>query len=381
MYDNYQMISLLGNGSQGSTYEAYDLSSQSKVVLKQITLQSTTEYHKQIVIDECHLISQLKHPFIVQQLDFFQKDNSIYQVQELAEFGDLELQLAKQGGKLSEKVLLTITHHILLGLHYLHQNNIVHRDIKPANVVIMPDKNYKIGRFTICDFGLSRKIKDTTDNLDGTPMFLAPEILYQQQYGFGVDIWALGVLIYKCATGMYPFNGRCKNELYNQIQNAGFHPLTNQLSSEFCNLVTQMLEKNFCNRPTVNIILQNKLFQSRNQYCARYNICDVSQFIDNTFIYQPNLIYNNKKDLLIQKKLNYYKKEKLQNEDLTNKIRDAQNEIKEYLGYEQGTVFIDLINDIKCTVGKTGIQQLTMDKKLIQHGEKLIETMLEKTFH
>jgi MAP/microtubule affinity-regulating kinase len=81
---------------------------------------------------------------------------------------------------------------------------VVHRDIKLENILIDQNSSVKL-----IDFGFSIVIAENQklNVFCGTPSYMAPEIVNKQEYDFGVDIWALGVLFYKIVTGNFPFRG------------------------------------------------------------------------------------------------------------------------------------------------------------------------------
>ena len=85
---------------------------------------------------------------------------------------------------------------------YMHNLNILYRDLKPENLLI--DRE---GFIKVVDFGFAKEIAvgDRTFTLCGTPDYLAPELLLGKGYREGVDIWALGVLIYEMLCGYSPF--------------------------------------------------------------------------------------------------------------------------------------------------------------------------------
>ena len=72
--------------------------------------------------------------------------------------------------------------------------NIIHRDIKPENIFISQNGDYKLG-----DFGIARQIEKTTFGLSkkGTYNYMAPEVYKGQKYGTGVDMYSLGIVLYR----------------------------------------------------------------------------------------------------------------------------------------------------------------------------------------
>ena len=98
---------------------------------------------------------------------------------------------------------------LLLGLEYIHGNNIIHRDIKPENLVC--EEN---GYIRITDFGVAKiKKEDNSSETSGTPGYMAPEVLFGQNHSFPVDFFAIGIMGYEFMFGERPYLGKNRKEI------------------------------------------------------------------------------------------------------------------------------------------------------------------------
>ena len=103
------------------------------------------------VLGEKNILSQLHHPFIVNMIYSFQDHDFLYLIMDLLPGGNLRYHLGikRQFTEKQNKFLIAC---ILVGLEYIHGENILHRDIKPENLVF--DEN---GYLRITDFGIAKK--------------------------------------------------------------------------------------------------------------------------------------------------------------------------------------------------------------------------------
>jgi len=90
----------------------------------------------------------------------------------------------------------------LLGLEYIHSQNILYRDLKPENIFIDID-----GHIKLADFGLSKITKDDALNESycGSAEYMSPEMLNGEPYSYGIDYYSLGSVVFEMLTGLPPF--------------------------------------------------------------------------------------------------------------------------------------------------------------------------------
>ena len=161
---------------------------------------------------ERDFLSILRHPFIVNMNCAFQDYENLYLVMDLLTGGDLRYHVCRIR-KFTEEETKFFISCLLLGLEYIHNNNIIHRDIKPENLVC--DEN---GYIRITDFGVAKINKeDNSSETSGTPGYMAPEVLMGQNHSFTVDFFAIGVMGYEFMIGTRPYNGKNRKEIKHMI--------------------------------------------------------------------------------------------------------------------------------------------------------------------
>ena len=126
--------------------------------------------------------------------------------------GDLMFQI-QRSRKFSEQRSKYYGAEIILALHFLHKNYILYRDLKLDNILLAQS-----GHIKIADFGMCKNIRNKlASTFCGTPDYIAPEILKEQDYGTAVDWWSFGVLLYEMLSGQPPFEADNEDELFESI--------------------------------------------------------------------------------------------------------------------------------------------------------------------
>lgn len=246
----------IGKGSYGKVYLMRDTKTNELVVVKTIPSKGKDQKAKAAAQKEAKLLSMMQHPNIIMYLDsFFDSQGDFCIVLEYADGKDLQkyLETHKQ---LSEKQVLQIFTQIILGLDYIHSQNVLHRDIKTANVFLFRKGLVKLG-----DFGIAREVSDgeLAKTLIGTPYFMCPELLKGQRYGFPADIWAAGCVLFEIIAGKHAFTGKSREELFSNIIGGKMPQMPTQYSKPLINLLCSMLSHDPSKRPTCKEILSTDI--------------------------------------------------------------------------------------------------------------------------
>uniref|UniRef100_H2Z684 non-specific serine/threonine protein kinase n=1 Tax=Ciona savignyi TaxID=51511 RepID=H2Z684_CIOSA len=129
---------------------------------------------------------------------------------------------------------------IILALDYLHQQEVIYRDLKLENLLLDSDGHIKITDFGLCKEEI--RFGTTTKTFCGTPEYLAPEVLEDNDYGRSVDWWGLGVVMYEMMCGRLPFYNRDHDILFELILMDDLR-FPSGLSREGRSLLSELLNK------------------------------------------------------------------------------------------------------------------------------------------
>ena len=235
-----KIAKLLGEGAQAKVYlgiaedndEEEENNEQLVMAIKHFSFdigkqKEETNNDIESLVNKCQTLKELSHDNIIQYFDCesdYNEKNQNYMVNIAMEYQETNLTefiknytQKNQIKNLPKKIISQITKKILEGLKYLHENKIIHRDLKPENILMSSDANsVKIG-----DFGISVWIKESQSNIKnkilnytrdfmkrsvaGTGIYMAPEVLLGNPYGYDCDIWSLGCIVFEMAGGIKPF--------------------------------------------------------------------------------------------------------------------------------------------------------------------------------
>ncbi|WP_020468782.1 bifunctional serine/threonine-protein kinase/formylglycine-generating enzyme family protein [Zavarzinella formosa] len=205
----YAIRRKLGQGGMGTVYLGMDSRLDREVAVKVMRPEiSANPEARARFLREAKAMAAVKHDHVATIYAADQEpDGTTWLAMELLEGESLEDSL-KAGRPLDWKGVMRIGREIALGLAAAHAKKMIHRDIKPANVWLESPG----GRVKILDFGLVRPTETDSDMtgvgaLIGTPAYMAPEQADGGPIDHRCDLFSLGVLLYRLATGKSPFIG------------------------------------------------------------------------------------------------------------------------------------------------------------------------------
>lgn len=219
VFGDWEIIREIGEGSYGKVFELKkeQFGITSKAALKLIRIpkttaeirealsdgmdeKSVTSYFKGIVeqfVKEIAVMSELKgHPNIVGCEDFVvnAQEGSIgwdilIRMELLTPMLEYELQ-----HKWTEEQVKKLAMDMCEALIFCQKKGLIHRDIKPGNIFVDAVGNFRLG-----DFGVARTAEKTMGGMSkqGTENYMAPEVYYVRPYGANVDIYSLGIVLYR----------------------------------------------------------------------------------------------------------------------------------------------------------------------------------------
>ncbi|HLK35652.1 MAG TPA: serine/threonine-protein kinase [Polyangiaceae bacterium] len=203
----YRLSRLLGRGATSAVYEAVDPAGR-RTALKVFHVPLAFEArHAARFLREARVAKGVRHPHIVETLDFGEADGQTFLAMELMG-GDTLASLLRRSRKLPLERALGLLLPIGSAVQALHEAGIVHRDIKPSNILLTAATPE---RAKLSDFGVSTLRGDPTltrsEDVLGTPAYMAPELIV-----FGAtaasersDQYSLAATFYECVTGQRPF--------------------------------------------------------------------------------------------------------------------------------------------------------------------------------
>ncbi len=219
---------MIGRGGMGSVWEAWHQELRARVACKFIdrNLAKLKPGAVSRFRSEARAAAALQSKHVVDVYDFgTMTDGTPYMVMEYLEGESLGKRLSVVD-HLDRETTLSVISQVGKALARAHEKGIIHRDLKPDNIFLVWDEEDEREHVKVVDFGIAKFSQSDvltthttkSDALLGTPAYMSPE----QIRGEGVvdqraDLWAMGVVVYRCLTGELPFYGSTMGDILVQI--------------------------------------------------------------------------------------------------------------------------------------------------------------------
>jgi serine/threonine-protein kinase len=254
--DKYELVRQIGVGGMGEVWAAHHARIDRHVAIKfpNVDLVQRPEIRERFFA-EARILGRLRHPNIVDVIDFGELDNGgLFLVFELLDGMSLDAYV-QELGRLASRNAVMIALELCRGLAFAHEANVIHRDLKPANVFLHKAPNGRL-QVKLLDFGISKictpNVESThlteADAVVGTPAYMS----YEQARAVPdidarTDIWSAGVILYEMLAGIPPFEAQSFSATIAKIVTDPVPPLSTwgaNVPADLEALVQRCLEKN-----------------------------------------------------------------------------------------------------------------------------------------
>lgn len=240
----YVMTKKLGKGSYSTVYLARDSTTNKYYACKQTSRKKVdaSAFQRRLLDNEAAIMKSIHHPNILHVYDLFVTENNYYLITDYCDQGDLDQFMEDNRIKYFEEwQAVHYLRQLMRGFVELRKHKILHRDLKLANIYVNK------GELVIGDFGFSKSGTDLGTSKLGTPLTMAPEVLFPEagkvKYNSKADLWSIGVIFYQLLFGVWPFYGTNQDQLKNNIVERSDKNLTfpRPVSSDSQNLLQRLL--------------------------------------------------------------------------------------------------------------------------------------------
>ena len=251
IFGKYEIVRCIGTGGMGSVYEATHSLLRKRVALKTLHPQLTAHFDfRARFLREGETLARIRHPNVVDISDVGVQDGLTYLVMEYLEGENLHTLLSRERS-LDARRIANMMLPLIDGLGAAHAAGVVHRDIKPENIFLARDAKGEV-RPKLLDFGIS-KVEGTPQSMAltsgggvlGTPLYMSPEQARgSANVDWRSDEYALGVVLYECATGVLPFHHEALLDQMNAIVTGVYeHPcaLKPDLSEDLAEVIIRAM--------------------------------------------------------------------------------------------------------------------------------------------
>ena len=198
---------------------------------------------------EGQTLAKLDHPNVVKVTDAGVEDGRAFLVMDYVEGQNLDS--LRKSHPISTEEVISWSESLAQALAYIHGKNIIHRDVKSANIIINAHRQPVLVDFGIAKVAGLTQLTQGGDHFLGTFLYAGPELFKGTVQSEQSDIYSLGVVMYECLAGRYPFDGDTPDAYVGNVLRGNYQPLAIHNSSVprwFASIVDKCLEADPANR-------------------------------------------------------------------------------------------------------------------------------------
>jgi eukaryotic-like serine/threonine-protein kinase len=236
-WGHLDLLEHVGSGGFGDVYRAWDPTLQRAVALK---LRTADGGGADRLLAEARALARLGHPNVLTIHGADVHDGKVGLWTDLVTGHTLE-DLIRLIGPLEAQEAALIGIMLCRALAAVHARNLVHLDVKTTNVM-----RERGGRIVLLDFGTAHELAGGRAAEVGTPLVMAPELLFKEPVGPAADLYGLGVLLYRLVTLRYPIECDTVEELRERLTQGAATPLRDvrpELPAPFVRTVERALSR------------------------------------------------------------------------------------------------------------------------------------------
>lgn len=239
----------LGEG-RSKVFNVIDTEFPEREVAAKFLPSSASSQENEFFREEYFILQKLDHPNIIKSFELssvlVKEEDEESEIEIFSPFITMEyfpsIPLLGYSGLKEEKKLNQIVKQISSVLYYLHQSNYIYYDLKAENILVAESNGNPI--IKVIDLGFARNTLLSYDkDIQGTPYYIAPELLKNEQHNYKVDFYSLGMLLYRIVYGKFPFVSETELDIYKAHIEEDFVLGPSIYSKKLINVIEKLIKK------------------------------------------------------------------------------------------------------------------------------------------